>query len=371
MIVTGSFQSARRLVNAVSQTKLRSRIVLVRHARIDRVPLAPEDRALFDCVDAIVTESSFGRRAIMALYSESERQVTCPVFCIPLGIDTSVFAIVSPPVREQTRRELLGTGADKLIVGCWLDHLDHRLGFALHVFGQIVSGTHWECPKCKTHNVAKFDEELLGLSPQSHCRKCEYINGEEPQPIPNIHLHILGIADMRDGKGVDIDYTLQMGLRDKVSFDSCGIASPLNDPVAFAARFNAFDIFFLPADGAAIHSSILCASAAGVPTVSTSFGDAEEHLVDSARLIPVATWQLHSDGYLQAHLDVASTVRALHELSSSLSLRNQLGKTAKTVVQNKLSSEETSRQWAEVIVDIMAICKSPHLRLESDARRYD
>lgn len=353
VVVTGTLGSAHRLVKALMQSGLRQRIVIVLHVRVHHVPLHPDCCKLFDCVDAIVTESTIGTNSVMAVYKDRRRPIECTLIQIPPGFDVShALAAKCQQLRRRAREEIFGIEDDTLLIGCWLDRPDHRLGFTMHVFRILANSEYWKCPQCGKFNVSRLNPEQLSLISCIRCPKCHHENRESPSPSPKMHLHIMAPMAIRDECSILIDYREHMRLQQQVSFEKNDDASWSHDPESFGKRFIAFDIYFLPSDGAALHPSLQHASAAGTPIVTTAFGEAAEYFDGRVRLVRVEDWRLNSSGYLQAHLSASDAVQSLFELSRSLSTRQSLGQSSKTVTDG-MQWEVISRQWADELRSLL------------------
>lgn len=346
IVVTGTLGGAYRIVKALWESGLRQRIVIVLHFRVHRVPLHPDCRNLFDRVDAIVTESTFGTNSVRSVYKDQGLQMECPFIQIPPGFDASQVADATQQHRQRERKEFFGVEDDTLLIGCWLDGPDHRLGLAMHIFRVLAKNAYWKCLQCGTFNVSRINPELLNLIPCDRCSKCHHENQELTRLSPKMHLHVMSPIAIRDEWSILIDYRAQMNLQQYVSFDQSEGAFWIHDQELLAKRFGALDIYFLPADGAALHPSLQHASAAGIPCVTTAFGEAAEYLDSHVRLVRVASWQLHSLGYLQAQLDVADAVQTLLELSRSKTTRQLLGQSARAVTEG-MQWEFISRRWSD------------------------
>ena len=245
VVVTGTLGGAYRLVKALWKTGLRERVLIVLHVRVHRVPLHPDCRNLFDCVDAIITESAFGTKSVMSVYKDRSRLIECPLIQIPPGFHSDNVANATHQHRQRVRKEVFGIEDDTLLIGCWLDRPDHRLGLAMHIFRILANDEYWKCLQCGKFNVSQLNPERLNLIPCDRCQKCHCEKQEMAKLSPKIRLHFIGPMAIRDEWSIVIDYRKQMNLQQQQnrtgSSQDSRSATPFGSAAAAAAADNTRD----------------------------------------------------------------------------------------------------------------------------------
>jgi len=334
------------MVDHVANAHNRSSFKWIGYFPIDGHPSPSKWGPTVENMDLAVAYGKYGMEVIKQKAPKANLQY------IYHGVDTRAFCPVDDKDRLDARRNIIGVGDDKLLLGIVARNQPRKAFDKLfEAYFYILTGAYNICKDCGKISVYPYNLLAKGAVPIDDCRHCLSKNVSRGTARDDVRLYVHGAIVDCGWDMLDLQNDFNLGGKILVN-PSLRIGAGVSEHTLNGV-YNAIDVFTLPTRGEGFGLPILEAMAAGTPVVVTDYSAHTEWVGEAGELIPpIALESEPLTNIRRAIIDVDLYVASLLKFINDKDLRESCGRKGIEIAKS-MDWEIICKQWESVIDSVL------------------
>ena len=332
------------MTDHVKDYKHRDSFKWVGYFPVDGEPVPSKWGSVVENMDKSVAYGSYGLNVM------KQRAPKADLSYIYHGVDTKLFAPMSPERRSSEKKRLLGVD-DKKVIGIIARNQPRKAFDSLFkMFYHVLRGEWYKCEDCGATTVSDYDIVTRTSSRPGKCGSCLSTSLTKGTPRKDVLLYLH--CAPRDCGWDLIDLQEDYGLIGNIIFNPDLQVGKGVEENTLASIYNSIDIFTLPTRGEGFGLPVLEAMSCGIPIIATDYSAHPEWCGDGGILVPPKTVEAEPlTNIRRAIIDIDKYVEATVTLLDDEDLCKKYGKAGREQAL-KMDWSIVCKEWEKIIDSI-------------------